>query len=108
MGIVDLYNGELTQYKQGAAPTYIIHSEGIEVLCGASLPIGVLPEAECDVIHQELEPEDRLVMVSDGAFGDEEDMCEILRNWIRRTARKRWSISFHRCFCVVKADWRMM
>ena len=80
MGIVDLYNGELTQYKQGAAPTYIIHSEGIEVLCGASLPIGVLPEAECDVIHQELEPEDRLVMVSDGAFGDEEDMREILEN----------------------------
>ena len=80
MGIVDLYNGELTQYKQGAAPTYIIHSEGIEVLCGASLPIGVLPEAECDVIHHELEPEDRLVMVSDGAFGDEEDMREILEN----------------------------
>lgn len=80
MGIVDLYNGELTQYKQGAAPTYIIHSEGIEVLCGASLPIGVLPEAECDVIHQELEPEDRLVMVSDGAFGDEEDMRAILEN----------------------------
>lgn len=78
MGIIDLYSGELTQYKQGAAPTYIIHEDETEVLRGASLPIGVLASAECDVIHQELQPEDRVVMVSDGALGDEDEMQEIL------------------------------
>lgn len=78
MGIIDLYSGELTQYKQGAAPTYIIHEGDTEVLRGASLPIGVLESAECDVIHQELQPEDRVVMVSDGALGDEDEMQEII------------------------------
>jgi len=30
------------------------------------------------VIHQELQPEDRVVMVSDGALGDEDEMQEII------------------------------
>lgn len=81
MGILDLYDGSLVQYKQGAAPTYILHAEDdTEILRGESLPIGVLPQAECDVIKTNLQDEDIVVMVSDGALGNGEDLTDILED----------------------------
>ncbi len=82
MGIVDLYDGTLSQYKQGAAPTYIIHQneEPVEVITGTTLPIGVLPEAECDVVKTNLKDGDIIVMVSDGVTDYCEDMSDILGN----------------------------
>lgn len=77
MGIIDLYSGELTQYKQGQH-RLILFMKGIRRCCGSILPIGILESAGCDVIHQELQPEDRVVMVSDGALGDEDEMQEII------------------------------
>jgi stage II sporulation protein E len=74
MGVIDLYDGNLKVYKQGAAATYVAHETGegrsIEVIKGTTLPIGVLPEAECDVIETKLEDNDIIVMASDGIMDE--------------------------------------
>jgi stage II sporulation protein E len=106
MGVVDLYDGLFTIYKQGAAATYIVHSnrleneksynrqnnhatmqehkkdsgEYIEILRGTTLPIGVLPKAECDVIETKLEDDDIIVMASDGIMDEDDFMKNVLNN----------------------------
>ena len=91
MGIVDLYDGTLTQYKQGAAPTYIIHGNEdgvmVEVIRGTTLPIGILPEAECDVVKTNLKDGDIIVMLSDGATDCCDDMSDILKDTADREPR---------------------
>lgn len=71
MGIIDLYGGKLNLYKQGAAPTYIIRAGGetsVEEVKSTTLPIGVLPQVECDRAEYELYDRDVVIMVSDGVF----------------------------------------
>jgi stage II sporulation protein E len=106
MGVVNLYDGSFTVYKQGAAATYIVHNNGlentsdyskkekhdvlqadkkdskehIEILHGTTLPIGVLPKAECDVIETKLEDDDIIVMASDGIMDEDDFMKNVLSN----------------------------
>lgn len=89
MGVIDLYDGTIEIYKQGAAASFIVHQQEEEkqvtIVKGTTLPIGVLPEAECDVNKDELKDGDLIVMVSDGIFSNvdqdfsEEDLAEILK-----------------------------
>ncbi|MBP3327218.1 MAG: SpoIIE family protein phosphatase [Coprococcus sp.] len=90
MGIIDLYEGRLKSYKQGAAATYVVHvgmnENDVEIIRGTTLPIGVLAHTECDVSEAELGHGDAVIMVSDGIYScdrqnDEEDlMLDILRH----------------------------
>ncbi len=84
MGIIDLYEGTLSQYKQGAAPTFIIHTDGekclVRSICGETLPIGVLPETKCDVVKTNLKDGDIIVMASDGVTCEYDDMEAILKD----------------------------
>lgn len=81
LGIVDLYEGSLTTYKQGAAATYVVHAgvneNDVEIIRGTTLPIGVLSHIECDVSHARLCHGDAVIMVSDGIYsGDGDDDYE--------------------------------
>lgn len=90
MGIIDLYEGRLKSYKQGAAATYVVHAgmneNDVEIIRGTTLPIGVLAHTECDVSEAELSHGDVVIMVSDGIYScdrqnDEEDLIlDILRH----------------------------
>jgi stage II sporulation protein E len=82
MGIIDLYQGELSLYKQGGAPTYIVRngekdeSENepeIQEICGTTLPIGIVPGVECDTSTWKLSEGDTVIMISDGALSNAMD-----------------------------------
>ncbi len=77
---VDLFTGEGSIYKLGAAPTYIKHGDSVRRITGSALPAGLQDQdrdrPDCTRIR--LEPEDCVLMVSDGVSGTGED------DWVRR------------------------
>lgn len=77
---VDLFTGEGSIYKLGAAPTYIRRGTSVRKITGTALPAGLTAEGgnrpDCTRLH--LEPEDCVLMVSDGVAGTGED------DWVRR------------------------
>ncbi len=72
---VDMYSGDVTLSKAGAASSYIYKNKTGKVtkLTADSLPLGIMPRAECDSRRINLEPGDVVVMVSDGAEGMDEN-----------------------------------
>ena len=76
---VNLYSGQLTVSKAGAASTYILKNGRAEKITLESLPLGIMEQADCADRSVILEPEDIIVAVSDGAEGSGEDwLCERL------------------------------
>ena len=82
---VDLFSGEGSIYKMGAAPTYIRHGSSVRKITGTSLPAGLsLGETgQPDCTRVRLEPGDCVLMVSDGVAGAGEDgwICRRLREF---------------------------
>ncbi len=68
VALIDLVAGEVASLKIGAPETYLWRGDGVQVLRGEALPLGVLPEAEATVQHLSLRAGDRLVLVSDGVL----------------------------------------
>jgi hypothetical protein len=56
-------DGDVTLANAGHLPPYL---NGAEVPMEGALPIGVMPEAEFSVLHFRLEPDDTLMLMSDG------------------------------------------
>ncbi len=89
MGVIDLYQGTIEIYKQGAAASFIVHQKEAEkevkIIRGTTLPIGILEKTECDIDRDELHDGDIVVMASDGIFSNveqdfgEEDMAQLLK-----------------------------
>lgn len=70
MVVIDMYDGSMTSFKQGASLTYVLHpgenDNSVEIISSTTLPVGVLDETECDVTNVNLAAGDAVVMVSDG------------------------------------------
>lgn len=77
---VDLFSGEGSIYKLGAAPTYIKHGSSVRKITGSALPAGLAvgEPGRPDCTRLRLEPGDCVLMVSDGVSGTGED------DWVRR------------------------
>ena len=67
-GCIDLYTGALEVFKLGAAPTFVMGEEGIQVLKAGQVPAGALGQAEPVLLSQKLWDGDRLIMVTDGVL----------------------------------------
>ncbi|MDO5603090.1 MAG: PP2C family protein-serine/threonine phosphatase, partial [Oscillospiraceae bacterium] len=65
---VDLYTGKGVLFKAGAAPTFILHEQQVEVLASDSLPVGTASGAEGILTETQLAPGDIVVLVSDGVL----------------------------------------
>ena len=76
---VDLFTGEGSLYKLGAAPTYVRRGSSVRKVTGTALPAGLQTGegGRPDVARVHLEPGDCVVMVSDGVAGCGED------GWLR-------------------------
>lgn len=75
---IDLFTGESTLYKLGAAPSYVRQGERLRRIVGESLPAGLSEGTQLgmDEFPLHLAPGDWVVMISDGICGTQDD------NWI--------------------------
>lgn len=73
---VDLFSGEITLYKCGAAPTYIKKGRKLTRFASQTLPAGTsLPgQPQMDVRHARLGAGDLIVMASDGIASVQDDL----------------------------------
>jgi stage II sporulation protein E len=73
IGVIDLKKGICDFIKLGAAAGYIKTGEGVQIVRGGSLPMGVLDEIRPSITKKALNAGDILVLVTDGicdAFGE--------------------------------------
>lgn len=87
---IDLYTGVLEIMKMGAAATFLIRDDGVEVLQACDVPAGMFHQVEPVLLSQKLWEDDRIVMVSDGVLdslpGEDKEriMMEYLEGIIKR------------------------
>lgn len=65
---VDLHTGVLESMKLGAVATFILGSEGVELLEAIEVPAGVISQVEPVLLSRKLWDGDRIVMVTDGVL----------------------------------------
>jgi stage II sporulation protein E len=66
--MIDLLSAQSTFMKIGATPSFIKRGRQVFPISANNLPIGILHEIEIEMIKMQLQPEDILVMMSDGVF----------------------------------------
>lgn len=75
--LVDLYSGVVEAMKLGAAASFVIGREDVEILESGHVPAGVLNPVEPVLLSRKLWDGDRIVIVSDGVLdampGDEKE-----------------------------------
>lgn len=70
---IDLLSAEASFVKSGAAASYIVRSGKLFKIASTSLPIGITREITAEEIRFHLEPNDLVVMISDGIAQSFED-----------------------------------
>ena len=68
VNILDLYNGNMEFFKNGACPTFIKRNKKVEVLKSVSLPTGILDTIDLVEYNYDLRDGDIVVMCSDGVI----------------------------------------
>jgi len=66
MCIIDLYTGEVEFIKTGAEPSFIGYDKNVEIISSASLPAGIVSEAEPEIILKSASEGATIVMITDG------------------------------------------
>lgn len=72
--LLDLYSGEATIRKSGAAPLFVIRRDKVERKVIEALPLGIIPGSFGESAQFYVSDQDQIVLVSDGileALGDE-------------------------------------
>ena len=82
ISILDLFAGNIEFIKNGAAPTYVKSSKGVEVINAISLPAGILTNVDSVVFDRDLNVGDIIVMCTDGII--EANMEAIIKEeWVK-------------------------
>lgn len=90
--VIDLHTGEAAFEKLGACASYVVRSGEVRAITGDTLPVGMLDHVEPRSLRLTLEPEDVVVMLSDGVFlsfpGGEEALCKAIAalSWLHPQA----------------------
>ncbi len=80
---VNLCDGKVNIYKNGACPTYIKINDRVERIECSSLPAGVIAHTDSDKIGLEIEDNALFIMVSDGVFGQ-----DVQEDWVLEEIKK--------------------
>ena len=83
VSIIDLKNCTADFIKYGCPYGFIINDNGIKIIEGNSLPLGIIEELKPSVCHAELECGDMLMLFTDGvsdAFGSSGEVIDFLRS----------------------------
>ncbi len=68
MSVINLFTGVCDFIKIGAAATFIMRDNWVEVITSTSLPVGVFNQVDIDGVSKKLYNGDLIVMVSDGVL----------------------------------------
>ncbi len=68
VNILDLYNGKMEFFKNGACPTFVKRNRNVEILKSVSLPTGILDTIDLVQYNYDLRDGDIVVMCSDGVL----------------------------------------
>ncbi len=82
ISVIDLKNSSADFIKYGSPYGFIINENGIKIVEGNSLPIGILDELKPAVCSTPLDDGDMILLVTDGisdAFGSSGDLIDYLR-----------------------------
>ena len=75
VNILDLYEGNMEFFKNGACPTFIKRNGKVEILKSVSLPTGILENIDLVEYIHELKDEDIVVMCSDGVIDSNKELA---------------------------------
>ncbi len=73
---INSYSGMCDFYKAGATVSYIRHRDEVTVVRQSSMPVGILRDIEFARSSAELKKGDIVLMLSDGAVGDDDSWIE--------------------------------
>ncbi len=85
---IDLFTGKSQIYKAGAAPTFLKRGDSVMKIETGSLPIGIITGVGFEKISLSLQPNDVIVMVSDGAVEEGSSWLEMELKSINTTSSK--------------------
>ena len=81
--LLDLWTGKASLDKLGAAGSYLMQEEGLSLLGGDALPLGILENVESGEKLMQLHQGDTLILLSDGvedAYENRQSMEEAIRD----------------------------
>ena len=81
--LLDLWTGKASLDKLGAAGSYLMQAEGLSLLGGDALPLGILENVESGEKLMQLHQGDTLILLSDGvedAYENRQAMEETIRD----------------------------
>lgn len=81
--LVDLKRGELWWWKAGGMTTYILRGSEVITLESNTAPIGFFKNVSIETMHQHLQENDYIIMVSDGVFSANEDWKKQERTFLQ-------------------------
>jgi len=82
MSVIDLKSCTADFIKYGAPYGFIINEQGIKIVEGNSLPLGIIEELKPSVCTTELNDGDMILLITDGisdAFGSSGEIIDFLR-----------------------------
>ena len=68
IAVWNLNSRQLELYKYGSAPSFVKNGRTVTMYDGESLPVGILPRVEADVLEHPITEGDLLIMMSDGMY----------------------------------------
>lgn len=92
--MVDLYNAGCDMIKSGAASTFILRGNEIEVIDSCAFPAGVIQQSDYESMHRQLRSGDSVIMMTDGVLealpeGErEQQMAELVARSASRNAKE--------------------
>lgn len=80
VAVMDTRTGEIDFIKQGGRESYVVTGNGISVIEGGALPMGIIEESEPIIVRKKLNGGDMAVLISDGVADrlNATDMAEII------------------------------
>lgn len=68
MALIDQYTAETTFMKIGSTPSFIKRGHEVILVSASNLPIGIIQEIEVDLVTVQLQPDDIVIMMTDGLY----------------------------------------
>lgn len=106
--MIDLYNAKCDLVKSGAAATFLMHGDELEVIRGRGLPAGILQQSDYESLHRQLGEGDTIVMMTDGVLdaltgeNGEEQMKELIRRTATPNAKEHARRLMERVYLLQK------